>query len=83
MKKVLVLLLTALTALTFAACSTKADNQPTDTGKATNAHSNNAATVATNTKESSSPRTETKTEENMLESIIPDVSTNVNTEGQP
>lgn len=83
MKKILVLLLTTLTALTFAACSTKADNQPTDTGKATNAHSNNAVTVATDTKGSSSPRTETKTEENMLESIIPDVSTNVNTEGQP
>lgn len=96
MRKVIALLLVAVIAMTFVACSmgkdkdsmgnntttTNANNNAGGTNNETNGN-NNSANNGNNTNGNNNNNTNTtRATENMLESMIPDVSTNVNTEGQ-
>lgn len=86
MRKVIALLLVAVIAMTFVACSMGKDkdsmgNNTTTTNANNNAGGTNNETNGNNTNGNNSNNT-TRATENMLESMIPDVSTNVNTEGQ-
>ncbi len=89
MKKVIALLLVALMAVSFVACSMgKNDTATTTNAAGTNNNSNNNLGGAGDTNSSANNNgsnnnsSNTKNTENMLESMIPDVSTNVSTEGQ-
>lgn len=86
MRKVIALLLVAVIAMTFVACSMGKDkdsmgNNTTTTNANNNAGGTNNETNGNNTNGNNNTNT-TRATENMLESMIPDVSTNVNTEGQ-
>ena len=88
MRKVIALLLVAVIAMTFVACSMGKDkdsmgNNTTTTNANNNAGGTNNETNGNNTNGNNNNNTNTtRATENMLESMIPDVSTNVNTEGQ-
>ncbi len=88
MKKIIALFLVAILAFSLVACSMMKDK--TDTTTNPPANSNNANNNSANAGESGNSGNSgnagnsdnTKNTENMLESMIPDISTNVSTEGQ-
>ena len=82
MRKIIALLLVAILAFSLAACSMMKDK--TNTTKPSTSSNNSTNTNGTNKTEAPTqvPNENTKTTENLLESMIPDVSTNVSTEGQ-
>ncbi|MBQ7386238.1 MAG: hypothetical protein IJW04_07000 [Ruminococcus sp.] len=91
MKKIIALFLVAILAFSLVACSMMKDK--TDTTTNPPANSNNANNNSANAGESGNAGNSgnsgnagnsdnTKNTENMLESMIPDISTNVSTEGQ-
>ncbi|MBR3987914.1 MAG: hypothetical protein IKK10_01260 [Clostridia bacterium] len=98
MKKVIALLLVALIAFSLTACSMgKKDNVVTGTnaansgnnatnqngsGNNTPSNGNNNNGNNSNNANNNNNNENTKSTENMLESMIPDISTNVSTEGQ-
>ncbi len=93
MRKIIALLLVAVIAMSFVACSMGKDKGSMGNNTTTNANNNaggtnnetngnNNSTNNGNNGNSGNNKTTTPATENMLESMIPDVSTNVNTEGQ-
>lgn len=88
MKRIIALLLLVVLAISLTACSmgknkgesdkvTKPDDSIT-----TPANNNNSNNSGNNNNNNNSNNNATKATENMLESMIPDISTNVNTQGQ-
>ena len=90
MKKVITLFLVVILAFSLVACNMGKDKNNTATNPPANTGNNSNGTNDTNnnnnkpnTNNNSETNANTKNTESMLESMIPDISTNVNTEGQP
>lgn len=86
MKRVIALLLVAILAFSLAACNMGKDkNNSTNNPPANSQNSNNTTdknNQNSNNSANNNNNNNTKNTENILESMIPDISTNVNTEGQ-
>lgn len=93
MKKAIAILLVAVIAMTFVACNMGKDKGNMDNNSATSSNNNTGGTNGTNNSANNgnngnnnnsdnNNRNTTRATENILESMIPDISTNVNTEGQ-
>ncbi len=95
MKKIIALFLVVILAFSLVACNMSKDknnestNPPVNSGNNSNdTNGNTNGTNGTNNNNNTNGNNNsgtgnTKNTESMLESMIPDVSTNVNTEGQP
>lgn len=85
MKKIIALFLVAILAFSLVACSMMKDKTDTTTNPPANSNNanNNSANAGNSGNSGNAGNSDnTKNTENMLESMIPDISTNVSTEGQ-
>lgn len=84
MKKIIAIALVMLVAISVTACSMGKDNGNPNSTNAPSSPMNDNNNQAQNNQnnQNNNQNNNTRNTESMLESIIPDVSTNVNTQGQ-